>query len=213
MRIRRLFLASAALAILCGQALGQQGNWSEDPRAAGKILPVIKGQEFLEAARAQALAAGGKQAPFPVHQPLAEGLYVFYVFDEPKAAAYVMPQDLKRLQLTPAQVHTTAVENLRRFMQGKLRHKQQGAMYLLQLDGYYDASALLLDELWRSGKYPVKGELVAFPIARDMLLVTGSQEPDMEKAAGIALNAANDPSAIARAAYVRRNDRWQLLPR
>lgn len=211
--MRRLFLAGAALAILCGQAVGQQGSWSEDPKGAAKILPVIKGQEFLEAARAQALATGGKQAPFPVHQALAEGLHVFYVFDEPKAAAYVMPQDLKRLQLTPAQAHTIAVENLRKFARGKLRHRQQGAMYLLQLDGYYDASALLLDELWRSGKYPVKGELAVFPVARDMLLVTGSQEPDMEKAAGIALNAASDPSAIARTAYVRRNDRWQLLPR
>lgn len=213
MRIRRVFLASAALALLGGQALGQQGTWGEDPRAAGKILPVIKGQEFLEAARAQALAAGGKQAPFPVHQPLADGLYVFYVFDEAAAAAYVMPQDLKRLQLTAAQVHAAAVENLRKFVQGKLRHRQQGAMYLLQLDGYYDASALLLDELWRSGKYPVRGDLVVFPIARDMLLVTGSQEPDMEKAAGIALNAGSDPSSIARAAYVRRNGRWELLPR
>ena len=45
-------------------------------------------------------------------------------------------------------------------------------------DGNYDASLILLDSIWTRGDLDVKGEIVIAIPTRDILLVTGTGNPE-----------------------------------
>jgi uncharacterized protein YtpQ (UPF0354 family) len=71
------------------------------------------------------------------------------------------------------------------------RHGNNG-FYMMSAGGYYEASLLLLDWIWRDVRMVVKGDIVVAIPTRDVLLVTGSQDPEgLAKVKQIVADASN----------------------
>lgn len=51
-------------------------------------------------------------------------------------------------------------------------------IYLISAGGDYEASLLLVSDLWDREQMPVEGDFIAAIPARDLLIVTGSENPE-----------------------------------
>jgi hypothetical protein len=108
-------------------------------------------------------------------------------------------------------VHESAMNNLRDFMDERTRLQPHGSIFVLFLDGNFEASLLLADQLWDDSLvgYVQAGFVIAVP-ARDVLAFT-----DAESSAGIAelrgVVARLFPTGdhlISRNLYRRQSGRW-----
>jgi hypothetical protein len=81
--------------------------------------------------------------------------------------------------------------------------------------GNYEASMLLVDDLWQQMQGNVQGELVACAPSRDLLLFTGTEtEGGLEALRGIADEVHEGGSyLVSKTILVRRNDRWEEFER
>ena len=79
--------------------------------------------------------------------------------------------------------------------------------------GTYEASLLLLDEIWIPNAIAVQGDVVVGIPARDLLLVTGSQTPGgVDKLRQVVNATAQDANyKLTNTLFVRRNGRFEVL--
>jgi uncharacterized protein YtpQ (UPF0354 family) len=141
-----------------------------------RIIPIIKDRPWLEETRKALLARGMKKIPALVVEDLNPDLVILYAEDSPKSFRYLKPEDLERAQIEQGKLRALACENLRRVLPKIGWHGTNG-LYMVTAGGNYEASLLLLDSVWSGGKSNVQGDLVVAIPARDLLLVTGSGDP------------------------------------
>ena len=81
---------------------------------------------------------------------------------------------------------------------------------MLVAGGNYEASLLLLDHVWNGGSLKVQGEIVIGVPARDLLLVTGSEnQRGLARIREIAAEVvAESPYALTRELFVYRKGRF-----
>jgi len=147
----------------------------------------------------------------PVLKTLGGDLLVSYVLDEGNKFSYVQAKHLRAAGITADDLHQTAVENLRKAAQGRVTLREYGAIKGLFFDGNFEASLILLDELWDVTLRDYHGgePVIAVP-ARDILCFSKSSS-----AAGIAeMRAAIErvwPTGnhlISRELFLRRGQQW-----
>ena len=141
-----------------------------------RIVPVIKDRPWLEETRQALLSRGAKEVPENVYEDFSPDLIILYSEDSPKNIRYFGPKDLEAAKIDRADLRKLACENLKRLLPKIERHGTNG-FYMLTAGGDYEASLLLLDSIWSGGQMDVKGEVVVAIPTRDLLLVTGSQNP------------------------------------
>jgi len=157
----------------------------ERPLDRRRVVPVIKDRAWLEESQ-QALRARGTKDPSrlaPVHEDYNGELTILYAEDREKGIAYLTDEVLAKAGLKRAELRALAVKNLAALIPAIEAHELQGT-FMITAGGDYEASLLLLDDLW-TGQYvapKVKGEVVVAIPARDILLVAGSED-----AAGLSL--------------------------
>jgi uncharacterized protein YtpQ (UPF0354 family) len=112
----------------------------------------------------------------PVLLDLKNGLCVAYLLDEGDRFVYVDQGDLSAAGLSQSELHGLALENLREFSRSKLRVEVHGDVYAVLLDGNFEASLILVAELWERGvaKLLPNGCVAALP-ARDVLAFCDSE--------------------------------------
>jgi len=117
----------------------------------------------------------------PVMRQFLPGLLTTYVIDAGDTFAYVQGRDLRRAVVSEEELHRQAVVNLAALAEHQLTIRENGTVSALFLDGNFEASLLLLDDLWtnRLRDY-ARDPIVAVP-ARDILAFS-----DVESAAGVA---------------------------
>jgi len=165
--MRRLALALAA-SIAAAPAEGAEARRPVDP---DRVVPILE-------VRAPAGPGGRRPAAPPAagEEHLGD-LRVAYAEATAADAAPLSEQELVRAGLPPAGRRARAVRNLKRLL---LSVDLQGGdgVYLVTADGAHEATLVLDDGLW-SGEglaAKVKGEVVVAIPARDVLLVTGSED-------------------------------------
>lgn len=84
----------------------------------------------------------------PVLRPLGNGLLVAYLVDQGDHFTWVQRRHLVAEGVMPAQLHDQALSNLGAKATEMLRVTDQGEFFACFLDGNFEASLLLLDELW-----------------------------------------------------------------
>src|ERR1041385_1750342 len=107
-----------------------------------------------------------------------------------------------------------AVENLGRILPRIEVHP--GEIYsMITAGGNYEASLLLLDEIWDRRQFKVSGDIVVALPTRDVLLVTGSQNPaGIVKLREVAAQlTSQSPYHLTSDLFVRRGGGFKLLPR
>jgi hypothetical protein len=129
-----------------------------------RVVPLIKDQSFFDAAD-----AGFR----PATERLVADLSIVYAFDQPRSLQIMTEAERTALGVPTEDLRALAVRNLRRLVP-EIRHEESGAAHMLLAGGNFEASLLLLDDLWTRLAADLPGELVACAAARDMMLYTGS---------------------------------------
>jgi len=147
----------------------------------------------------------------PLLKPLAGDLLVAYVIDRGDRFDLLQGRDLGRFGPTVDELHARAVAGLAQMSSGRITLRQAGPVQALFLDGNFEASLILLDDLWDDAltEYYQSAPVVAVP-SRDILAFS-----EVSSAAGIqelrALIERVWPTGdhlLSRTLYVRRQSTW-----
>lgn len=115
------------------------------------------------------------KADSPVERRVVADLLIFYAFDVGSHYEIVSHGDLERLAVTADELHERALLNLRELKLEVRAHKGDRIM-MLTAGGNYEATLVLLPEIWESVSTMVSGQIVASVPARDVLYFTGDAE-------------------------------------
>lgn len=179
-QIRRMRAAPLVLVLLLtpgASALAAERPAGKAP-AAAKAPPARPGPapSPLDPRRLLPLVeVAGKEPGAGLVEPLAGALVVRYVELRPGGEADVTAAALAAAGVDRADLRPLAVKNLKGLLPGVGLEGRDG-LYMLSAGGEYEASLLLVEDLWRGEEIApkVKGEVVVAVPARDLLLVTGS---------------------------------------
>ena len=139
------------------------------------IFPLVKDRQWL-ADMARSMKARG--APFsPLYEDFNPELVIVYAEDQPQRTRFL---DEKEVRMDKATLRALAVDNLRKALP-PIKFSQGGPVGFLTVDGDYEASLLLLDEVWSNGQIKMPGETVVAIPGHDTLLITGSEDPAVLK--------------------------------
>jgi uncharacterized protein YtpQ (UPF0354 family) len=141
------------------------------------IVPVVKDRGWSREVSAATQEAGhGDKRLQMVIDDLNEDLIVVYAEDRPESLVFFSEPGLLEAGVPRDGLRELAVENLMRQLPPIQRHGGEG-VYGLAAGGNLEASLLLVPQLWTHEWFPVRGDLVVAIPARDLLFVTGADEP------------------------------------
>lgn len=181
------------------------------------IIPVLKPKDYLSNARKQLIRSGYKKKGLPFYyEKLNSEIYILYVFDTPESMSFVSPEDIKNLKVKIPKIRDIAKSNLDNYF-GKIKATisqmdtdGEGSIFVFEADRNYEASALLLPDVWDKNNIPINGEFVVFVPARDTLLIVGSKDKKgLKIAENIARRAyAELGYAISPYGFMQNNMQW-----
>jgi len=152
--------------------------------SSGSIFAVVKPADYLATVQAQRAKAGIKQELSFVVEHLNEDLLVLYVLDTETSMQVLTKDAVKSTGVEEAGLRSVAVKNLRKYFTDKQvqiqRLEQTGTatIYQVLLDENYEASILLIDDYWTKKNFDVTGDIVVFVPARNVVMVTGSEDEE-----------------------------------
>ncbi len=185
----------------------------DGPLNPERIVPVVKDKGWL-ADMARNLAANGGKAPEHVTEELNSELVIVYAEDTPRSIRYFSEAKLEEAGVKRAELRQRATENLMRLLPGIEIHS--GELFsMLTAGGDYEASLLVVDDLWKSGDIKVDGEIVVAVPTRDLLLVTGSKNAaGIAKLEEVARGAVNESSySLTTTLFVYRDGKFEPFRR
>jgi uncharacterized protein YtpQ (UPF0354 family) len=139
-----------------------------------RIVPLIKDRPWLQEIKQSLAGRGGKMAD-NVFDDYNEDLVIVYAEDTPKNIRYLTPGDLKGLQIERSELRNLACVNLKKLLP-PLRLDEGDGYYQVSAGGDYDASLLLLDDVWDQVKKSIHGDVVIAVPSRNGLLAAGSDD-------------------------------------
>lgn len=137
-----------------------------------QILPLVKDRKFIE----QLNNIEGAQV---LYDPINTELFVIYAVNGQDAFRYLTEPELQQMNLSREELKIVSVENLINQIEVGLQEEEN--YYLLVADGNFEASFLLIPEVWTKENFPVQGNIVVAVPSRSVLMVTGSQETESIK--------------------------------
>lgn len=144
-----------------------------------QIVPVIKDRGWLEEVEASLEERGSRPEEMPTYlsDPYNSELAIFYAEDSPRNIRYLTEDAVAELEVDRDQLKERAIANLER-LTGEFEVMGGDGIYLISAGGDYEASLLLVSDLWDREQMPVEGDFIAAIPARDLLIVTGSENPE-----------------------------------
>lgn len=131
-----------------------------------QILPVIRNKDF----------SNGLSGTAPVSRPFLADMRVFYVQDLPTQINYINDDHLLDLGLSLDALHGLALENA---AQRRWQPRFEGdGIYVPVLDGNFEASLLLLPDLWADIDADL-GTIGAIVAARDVIIFGDIEQPGL----------------------------------
>lgn len=174
-------------------------------RTQTNLLPVVKSNSYLEEVRGMS-GAGAKDFE-PLFERLNDELIIMFVFDSPKSMSLASHDDIDSLGIQVEELRDIAINNLRSKLPDITRQGSQ-SLFMLAAGGSYEASLLLLDEIWNPDNFGLKGEIVVFLPARDVLLVTSSESMQGIQQAKQIVDSNEWSYFISGDAFIRKNENW-----
>lgn len=113
----------------------------------------------------------------PVERRLAADLLVIHAFDLDTHFELVANRDLARLGVSADELHAKSLANLRA-LNLEVRAHQGERCTMLTAGGNFEATLLLLPEVWESVQSMVAGNIIASVPARDLIFMTGDAVPE-----------------------------------
>lgn len=180
-----------------------------DTLSVADIVPVVKDDEWVTEMIRYTLERSEGESNEIYRESLTPGLTIVYAEDTPTSIRYIQEDALAEAGVDLAGIRGLAIENLARKLPN-LEVAGGPGLYMLIADGNYEGSLLLIDELWAAGNFDVAGELVVSLPARDVLLVSGTENTEqLDQLRGFRDQAfAESPYRITTTLYVRRDGGW-----
>jgi uncharacterized protein YtpQ (UPF0354 family) len=175
-----------------------------------RIIPVIKDRPWLTGLHSGLKARGADQEHLA--EDFNEQLVIVYAEDDPARMRYLTTKE--DIGVDRWELRALAVDNLRRILP-KIEVRGDGKVFVVSAGGDYEASLLLLDEIWSGGQIKVDGDIVVAVPARDVLLVTGSRDrTGLKRVRELAADfVAKGPYALIDTLFVYRNGRFTKFGR
>jgi uncharacterized protein YtpQ (UPF0354 family) len=180
------------------------------PLDRARIVPVIKDKQWITDVEKTLAARGTPQET--AYESFNNELIIVYAEDDPTRTRYLAKQEVASIDRQ--ELRSLAIANLKRIMP-KIQAEVDGGLYLVSAGGDYEASLLLIDEIWSGGQFQVNGDIVVAVPARDALLVTGSRERAALRRMREAATklAAQGPHGLTDTLFVYRNGRFSKFGR
>jgi uncharacterized protein YtpQ (UPF0354 family) len=176
-----------------------------------RIVPVIKDRQWLADTQQTLKARGAGPLPAYIFEPLNDELLVFYAEDTPNNIRYLTPKSLEEAGVAQADLRALSIANLKKLLP-KIELRSGPLVSMVVAGGNYEASLLLLDDVWSKGPVPAKvdGDVVVAIPARDLLMVTGSRNrAGVERLRQLATKLVHDASyRLTPVLFVYRNGRF-----
>jgi uncharacterized protein YtpQ (UPF0354 family) len=148
---------------------------SKEKISIDQIVPIIKPISYLDDIRSAAKKMGATKDVEGVYEKYNDQLIIAYAQDAKNSIQYLTHKDLKSLSIKEDSLRKIATSNLDKLLTNIERRGGDG-LYMLTAGGDYEASVILLDNIFTKESLPVNGDFVIAIPNRDMLLVTGSND-------------------------------------
>ncbi len=135
------------------------------------IIPIIKDRRFLQ--DLEDINADFEQNH--IFEFYNSELVIFYAEDKENCINYLTKEDLKVLEISLKFLKEKAIENLNNLL--SIERSGDDKYYMITAGGNYESSIILLD-IWDVENFPVDGNIVIGIPARDILLITGSNDSE-----------------------------------
>ncbi len=173
-----------------------------------RIVPVVKDHLWLHEIQQSLKQRGAKDPPEYIVEALNDDLDVVYAEDGEKGIHYFTQASFDKSNIERKQLRLLAIENLKKILPPIEIHRGP-IVSMITAGGTYEASVLLLDDVWRDVK--VEGDIVVSVPARDVLLVAGSRTPGgVEKLHELTAKAMQEGAYhLTDTLFVRRGNRFE----
>ncbi len=131
-----------------------------------EIFPLVRTTAFIEELKVD--------TPDLLYENINSELGVIYLVRDEKISLTM--SDLKSLHLDMLAVKSLAVQNL--INQIEVGVEEEGNRYTIIADGKFEASFLVVSDLWSKDNIPVEGTITVGVPANNVLLITGSANPN-----------------------------------
>lgn len=131
-----------------------------------EIFPLVRTTGFIEELKAE--------IPDLLYENINSELGVIYLVRDEKISLTM--GDLKNLHLDMLALKSLAVQNL--INQIEVGVEEEGNRYTIVADGKFEASFLVVSDLWSKDNIPVEGTITVGVPANNVLLITGSANPN-----------------------------------
>ena len=159
-------------------AFAEEPNFNRETINLSRIVPIIKDYGWLEEVKKGIAAAGGKDWPESVYDILNDKLVIVYAEDTEKNLRFLSQKDMNKIPIKREELRTLATDNLRRLLGSTIDIRSGNGKYMITAGGTFEASLILMNELWNGDKFKVDGDIVIAIPSRDVLLVTGSKNKE-----------------------------------
>ena len=130
-----------------------------------EIFPLVRTTAFIEELKAE--------TPDLLYENINSELGVIYLVRDEKISLTL--GDLKSLRLDMLALKSLAVQNL--INQIEVGVDEEGSRYTIVADGKFEASFLVVSDLWSKDNIPVEGTIIVGVPSNNVLLITGSANP------------------------------------
>lgn len=166
--------------------------------------PVVRSKSTLDGFE-QPLATEDKPAKL-IRYPLVADIEAAFVFQTPNGMLYATENDLYSLNISKSDFAEAAMRNFDAMTQ-ETEWSRSDNVLIAQLDGNYESSLLLVDNLWPEIENALGGPIVVGVPARDSLVAVRADDTD--QVAELRRAVENDYAyPISSTLLTRRNGRW-----
>jgi len=144
----------------------------EEPVQLGRIVPVIKDERFL----IETAKFNSEFEDDYVYAKYNSELFIFYAEDKQHTISYLNKANFDALGISMEALHEHSIENLNAILPDMERHGEE-RYFMLTAGGNLEASLILLD-IWNKENFPVDGEILIGIPARDVVLITGTNDAE-----------------------------------
>jgi hypothetical protein len=180
------------------------------------ILPVIRTREQIAQMQEELKQRGsGDFGQQPVSARINDELVMTFASGEGYKIKTLTQQDVLDLRMDADELQALAVANFARFMRDRKSGFRSGqgdaaGVFKFSLDELHESSLMVVASFWRGSGLAIKGAPVAFPAARDVLFVTGSEDAvGLKLAAGAAAKAFEQAThPLSKRGFKSDNGQW-----
>ncbi|MCB9278070.1 MAG: DUF1444 family protein [Lewinellaceae bacterium] len=138
-----------------------------------RIVPNIRDRRYLEELRR---IRQNKEIEY-VYEEYNDELYIFYAQDTEHSISYLVKDNIEEYSIETAGLKERAIKNLLNILPN-IESQGENGYFMLTAGGNYEASLILVESIWTPENFNIKGEIVIGVPARDLVLITGSEDKE-----------------------------------